>query len=651
MQTAFPHLFSPLRIGGLTLRNRIISTGHDTVLPTDSKVNDALIAYHLARAKGGAGLVVLQVSGVHETARYTSHALMATDDNCIDGYRQLAEQLHKEGCAVFAQLFHPGREIMETADGLLAVAYAPSAVPNERFHVIPRVLTTVLIEEIIDGYVAAAKRMEQAGIDGVEIVASHGYLPSQFLNPRVNLRTDQYGGDPDCRRRFLSRIMDGIRANTAPDFVVGLRISGGEMDAEGLTEEEAIAAAVALEPQIDYVSVIAGTSASLGGAVHIVPPMAINSGYLAPVAARFRQQLAIPVLVAGRINQPQEAEQIIKSGQADACGMTRALICDPEMPNKASQGRVDDIRACIACNQACIGRFHRGLPISCIQYPQAGRELKYGQQIATTQTKKVMVIGGGPAGMKAATIASQRGHQVELYEASKQLGGQALLAQLLPGRAEFGGLVTNLQREIEQSSVKVFRQTRVDRQLISEKQPDVVILATGAKPRMPTLETDGSVAIVNPWQILLKQEQPGRSVVIVDWRSDWIGPSLALQMTQQGCHVRLAVNGTRVGELLPSYVRDDLVAKLHRSQVEVLPYMRVYGVDSGTIYLQHTASEKAVMLEGIDTMVLCQGHESEDQLLQELVAMNIPTHAIGDCQTPRTAEEAIFEGMRVSWSL
>ena len=193
MSTSFPHLFQPLRIGGVTLRNRIMSTGHDTVLPTDSKVNDALIAYHRARAKGGAGLIVLQVSGVHETARYTSHALMATDDDCIDGYRRLAGALHAEGCAVFGQLFHPGREIMETADGLLAVAYAPSAVPNERFHVMPRALPRTLIAEIVAGYAAAAQRMAEAGIDGVEVVASHGYLPSQFLNPRVNLRQDDYG--------------------------------------------------------------------------------------------------------------------------------------------------------------------------------------------------------------------------------------------------------------------------------------------------------------------------------------------------------------------------------------------------------------------------------------------------------------------------
>jgi 2,4-dienoyl-CoA reductase-like NADH-dependent reductase (Old Yellow Enzyme family) len=265
----FPHLFSPLTLRGVTLRNRILSTGHDTTLPTDGTVNAALVAYHRARAKGGAGLIVTQVAGVHETARYTSHLLMATNDDCISGYRTLAEAVHAEGCAIFSQLFHPGREIMESADGLLAVAYAPSAVPNERFHVMPRALPVALIEEIVAGYASAAGRMHQAGLDGVEVVASHGYLPAQFLNPRLNLRDDAYGGSDANRQRFLLEVCQAIRAATDEGFVIGLRISGGERDDAGLTMEEAVAATKALEPHLDYVNVTTGTSARGGGAVQI----------------------------------------------------------------------------------------------------------------------------------------------------------------------------------------------------------------------------------------------------------------------------------------------------------------------------------------------------------------------------------------------
>ena len=215
----FPHLFSPLEIRGKRLKNRIMSSGHDTSMPTDNLVNEPLVAYHRARARGGAGLIVMQVAGVHDSARYTSHVLMATDDACIPGYRRVAEACHAEGCVVLSQIFHPGREIMESADGLLAVAYSASASPNERFRVMPRELDQPLIDEIVAGYAAAARRLHQAGLDGVEVVASHGYLPAQFLNPRVNRRTDGYNGDLDARLRFLREVLAAV-PSVRPDVSV-----------------------------------------------------------------------------------------------------------------------------------------------------------------------------------------------------------------------------------------------------------------------------------------------------------------------------------------------------------------------------------------------------------------------------------------------
>lgn len=259
---AFPHLFEPLQIRGKRLKNRIMSSGHDTSMPTDNLVNEQLIAYHRARAEGGVGLIVLQVAGVHDSARYTSHVLMATDDACIDGYRRLAETCHAHGTLVLSQIFHPGREIMESADGLLAVAYSPSAVPNERFRVMPRALDQDMIDEIIQGYADAARRLHQAGLDGVELVASHGYLPAQFINPRVNRRTDGYNGELEQRLRFIREIIAAMRASTDPDFIIGLRISADERDPEGLTEDESLSAVQHLQPLLDYVHIVAGTSAS-----------------------------------------------------------------------------------------------------------------------------------------------------------------------------------------------------------------------------------------------------------------------------------------------------------------------------------------------------------------------------------------------------
>lgn len=650
MTSAFPHLFEPLQIRGKRLKNRIMSSGHDTSMPTDNLVNEQLIAYHRARAEGGVGLIVLQVAGVHDSARYTSHVLMATDDRCIEGYRQLAEACHAEGTVVLSQIFHPGREIMESADGLLAVAYAPSAVPNERFRVMPRALDQDMIDEIIQGYADAARRLHQAGLDGVELVASHGYLPAQFINPRVNRRTDGYNGELEQRLRFIRETLDAMRASTDAEFIIGLRISADERDPEGLTEDESLAAVQWLQGQLDYVHIVAGTSASLGGAVHIVPPMAVEAAYLAREAGTFKAKLSIPLFVTGRINQPQEAEAIIAKGQADVCGMTRALICDPQMPNKSERGHSDDVRACIACNQACIGHFHKGLPISCIQHPETGRELIYGQPKASVQRKRILVVGGGPAGMKAAAVAAQRGHQVTLYEATSQLGGQVLLAQLLPRRSEFGGASTNLQREMQLSGVDVVRNTRVDRALIERENPDHVIIATGAQPYWPNFERGGELQVVDAWQVLRDEVQLGRSVVVADWRCDWIGPGIAERLVRAGHQVQLAVNGTHCGESLPLYVRDQLAGELHKLAVPIIPYARLYGCDDSTVYLQHTASGEPMLLENVDSLVLCQGHQSVDDLGQQLKGL-VPFQRIGDCLAPRTVEEAIHEGLKVAWAL
>lgn len=650
MTSAFPHLFQPLQIRGKRLKNRIMSSGHDTSMPTDNLVNEQLIAYHRARAEGGVGLIVLQVAGVHDSARYTSHVLMATDDACIDGYRRLAETCHAHGTVVLSQIFHPGREIMESADGLLAVAYAPSAVPNERFRVMPRALDQDMIDEIIQGYADAARRLHQAGLDGVELVASHGYLPAQFINPRVNRRTDGYNGELEQRLRFIREILGAMRASTDAEFIIGLRISADERDPEGLTEDESLAAVQLLQGQLDYVHIVAGTSASLGGAVHIVPPMAVEAAYLAREAGTFKAKLSIPLFVTGRINQPQEAEAIIAKGQADVCGMTRALICDPQMPNKSDSGHAEDVRACIACNQACIGHFHKGLPISCIQHPETGRELLYGQPKPSARGKRILVVGGGPAGMKAAAVAAQRGHHVTLYEASAQLGGQIQLAQLLPRRSEFGGASTNLQREMQLAGVEVVRNTRVDRALIEREKPDHVIIATGAQPYWPNFERGGELQVVDAWQVLRDEVQLGRSVVVADWRCDWIGPGIAERLVRAGHQVQLAVNGTHCGENLPLYVRDQLAGELHKLAVPIIPYARLYGCDDSTVYLQHTASGEPMLLENVDSLVLCQGHQSVDDLGQQLKGL-VPFQRIGDCLAPRTVEEAIHEGLKVAWAL
>ncbi|MFX0545275.1 FAD-dependent oxidoreductase [Roseovarius sp. S1116L3] len=648
----FAHLFAPLKIGGVEVKNRILSTGHDTSMAHEGHVTDAMIAYHEARARGGAGLIVSQVVGVHETARYTSHVLMGTDDDCLPGFTRLAETVHAYGTRIFAQLFHPGREIMEVADGTAPVAYSASATPSDRFHVIPRAMSAAMIKEVVEGYGAAARRMQVAGMDGVEIVASHGYLPAQFLSPQVNRREDAYGGSLENRMRFVREAIEGVRTATGAGFVIGLRISGDEHVEGGMRDADSLEVIRALAPSLDYVNVIAGTSASLGGAIHIVPPMFEETGYLAPFAHAVKQATSIPVMVAGRINQPQEAEGIIASGQADMCGMTRALICDPAMPGKAEAGRADEIRACIGCNQACIGHFHKGVPISCIQYPETGRELRYGMLRRTDAPQTVMVVGGGPAGMKAAAMAAALGHDVTLYEATAQLGGQALLAQMLPGRSEFGGIVTNLSREMERAGVRVHLNSDVTEATVASAAPGAVIVATGGTARWPEgMEFGEDAHIVTAWDVLRGKANAGGSVTIADWRADWVGLGVAEMLAAAGRRVRLCVSGTHAGEMLQSYVRDSMVGRVQKLGVEIIPYAQLYGADDDTAYFIHSANGEAMLVEQTETLVLAQGTTSNDALLSALDGYDGTVIGIGDCMAPRTAEEAVLDGLKAAWSL
>ena len=648
---SFPHLFSPLQIGEITLKNRIVSSGHDTVMAEDGLVGARLIAYHEARAAGGVGLIVVQATGVHETAQYTSHALMATDDECIPGFHRLADAVHAYDCTIVGQLFHGGREVMESSDGSLIVALAPSAVPNERFHVMPRAMPLNVIAEVVAGYGSAAGRLRQAGLDGVEIVASHGYLPAQFLNPRVNLRTDRYGGTDANRLRFLRETITAIRDAVGGSFVLGLRISVDEITPEGLTADDVLPALAALDADagLDYVSVVAGTSATLAGSEHIVPPMSQPNAYTASLAARVKAVVSVPVMVAGRINQPQEAEMVIASGQADACAMTRALISDPQLPAKAAAGQLDDIRACVGCNQACIGHFHAGYPISCIQYPESGRELRYGRRVPARHPRDVMIVGGGPGGLKAAVVAAERGHKVTLYEAARRVGGQVLLAEKLPGRAEFGGVVTNLAGETARAGVRVVTETTVDPALIRRAHPDVVIVATGARPRRPDLELSGNPTVLDAWEVMRGASVPDGRVVVADWRCDWIGLGIAQLLAEEGGRrVTLGVNGYLAGQRLQQYVRDVMLASAARAGVKVVPLVRPFGYDGSTVFFQHVLTGEPVIVEDVSALVLAQGHEPVTGLLDVLTENDGEVHAIGDCLAPRTVEEAVLEGLTVA---
>lgn len=505
-----------------------------------------------------------------------------------------------------------------------------------------------LIREVIEGYGAAAARLVSAGLDGIEVLASHGYLLSQFISPRINHRDDDYGGSLENRIRVIREILTSIRANIG-ERVIGIRLSADAMVPDGANDDEMLAICQRLEAdgEVDYFSFVLGSSTTLGGSSHIVPPMEFPSAYVIPTIGKLKSGLSRPVLATGRINQPQVAETILAAGQADLCGMTRALIADPLMPAKAKSGDSQNIRACIGCNQACTGHTPLAVPISCIQYPESGRERSLGVKTKATDARRILVAGGGPAGLKAAAVAAERGHRVTLYEKEKQTGGQVLLAQLLPSRSEFGGLADNLHRECLALGVEIITGVEVTPELVTRIQPDAVVVATGAVPYIPDLPGHEEAHVVTAWQVLSGEVNVGSSVVVADWRSDWIGLGLAERLAAAGSRVRLCVNGTHAGETLQMYVRDTLIARIHRLGVEVIPYARLFGVDADTVYFQHITSDEPMLMEQTDTLVLASGHKAHDALEAELEDYVGELHIIGDCLAPRTAEEAVYEGLQV----
>ena len=647
--TDFHHLMSPLQVGSVLLKNRIVSTGHHTYL-ADEIPGEKLIAYHRARAQGEAGLIILEVSGVHPTSRFSGNYLMATNESVVPHYARVVEACAAFGSTVFGQLFHPGKEIKTGSDGTQVVAYAPSSIPTDRFHIVPRTLSRALIEDIIAGYAKTAELLIRAGLQGVEIVASHGYLPAQFLSGHSNQRHDEYGGNLKHRLRFLQEVLQAVKG-VIGDGILGLRIASDEYAPDGLRDDDVLRICQILEnhPESapDYYSLVHGSSATAGGAVYITPPMGIDHRDALPTAMRLKQQIHKPVLVTGRIYQPQIAEQILAGGQADLCGMTRALICDPDLPLKILNNQTDHIRTCIGCNQACIGHANKGVGISCLQHPESGRELETKAVCRLDRVKHVVIAGGGPAGMKAAVEGARHGHIVTLYEQSNRLGGLANLAQQLPGRAEFGGLITNLLSELERYKVEIRLNQALDRDTIRQKEPDQVILATGSISRIPDKMEIRDMPFFTDQSLIENQGRPGTHVVIADWRCDWSGMGLAEKLAMEGHQVTLCVTGALAGEAMPLYSRYYHQGRLDRLGVTIRPWLKLFGADRETVYFQHCLNNDPVLVEEVDSLIICDSRQPLCQLENELSNDPFDLVVIGDCLAPRTAEEAILEG----WSI
>ena len=637
----YPHLLAPLDLGFTRLRNRVVMGSMHTGLEDRLWDFGKLAAYYRERARGGVGLIVTGGFAPCREGWLLPFGSSLTSALEVPAHRRLTQAVHAEGGKILLQILHAGRYGYHP----MAVSASPLKSPISWFT--PRELSERGIRKTIRAFVRCARLAKAAAYDGVEVMGSEGYLLNQFLCPRTNRRDDQWGGPLENRMRLALEIVRGIRRIVGQRFILCYRLSLLDLVEGGNTWDEVRRIALALEE-----AGITLLNTGIGWHESRVPTIvtSVPRAAFAEVSARLRHELKVPVIASNRINTPEVAESLLATDKADLVSMARPLLADPQFVAKAGAGRAEEINTCIACNQACIGHFHRGYPISCIQHPETGRELTYATPNPPSRRKRVLVAGGGPAGMKAAAVAAQRGHEVVLCEAGAQLGGQVNLAQLLPRRAEFGGASTNLQREMQLAGVEVRRNTPVDRALVERERPDLVIVATGAEPYWPPFERGGELQVVDAWQVLRGEVRVGRSVLVTDWRGDWIGPGIAEKLVREGHQVRLAVNGTHCGESLPLYVRDQLAGELHRLGIPVTPYARLYGCDDTTVYMQHSASGEAMLFEEVDTLVLCQGHQPVDRLADSLHGL-AEVLRIGDCLAPRTAEEAIYEGLKAAWSI
>ena len=633
------HLFAPLRVGPATIPNRIVSTSHQTSLVHDHLPTDDLIAYHEARARGGAGLICVEATAIHHTGLLTPHTLGGYLPEIVPAYRRLAGAVHAHGTKLMVQLFHGGREVISAPPRPPAVA--PSSVPSARFKTEPRALTRREIHEMLDGYRQAAAYASEGGVDGVEVCAGFDYLPTQFLSPHSNRRTDEYGGNFENRLRFLREVCEAMRDGIGAGGVVGCRLTDEHWSFDANDEDDLRRAAAELADAglIDYLSVALGSSSTYRGSTWIVPPVPVEHNAVSAFARRMKEAVGVPVIATGRIVEPADADAMIARGDCDACGMTRALITDPSMPSKARRG--ERHTRCIGCNQGCIGHYHAGLPIACTINPWTGFEARLPRPSAGGDGQTVVIVGAGPAGAAAAGTALACGHRVVVFEAADAAGGQMRHALGAPGHSEIAhGLVSTAEAWLAGCDVRYGTRAGVDEVLA--EHPDRVIVASGAGRYQPDIPGDGP-PVLHAWDVLDGAGVSGRAVV-ADWGGDWTGLAVAEVLAARGVEVRLVTAAVAVGEAIHQYQRNLYIERLDLAGVEILHHLRPLHRDGDAVVFEHVFSLREVRLDGVDALVVSAGRSGDTALFEELQERGVSVVRVGDALGARSFEEAIREG-------
>jgi 2,4-dienoyl-CoA reductase-like NADH-dependent reductase (Old Yellow Enzyme family)/thioredoxin reductase len=640
-------LFELIKIGKLELKNRIVMPALNTKFGTEwGAVNDRLIDYFVERAKGGVGLIIIENTCIDwPVGKAGTNPIRADEWKFVQGLHDLAEAVHLYGAKIATQLQHPGRQgsSLTAAEGQQLVA--PSEIPCLPTGAeMPHALTIEEIGVLIGKFIMGATITKAAGFDSVEIQGGHGYLLTQFMSPYSNKRGDEYGGDFEGRMKFPLSIVEGIRMVVGPDFPIIFRMSADEYVEGGLTLEENKLIAQRLESAgVDVINVSAGIYESPPWYSRIFPTAGMPMGCNVPLAQEIKKVVKIPIIVAGKLGDPVLAEKVLKEGKADLIAMGRPLLADPELPRKAYEGRFGDIRPCIYCNEACIGNISRFWSISCVVNPALGREREYAIEPAKRR-KRVLVVGGGPAGMEAARVASLRGHKVTLYEKGKVLGGQLRAASVPQFKEPIGELAEYLENQIRKLGVKVELDVKATPALIKRLKPDVLILATGATPFTPDIPGAQANKVATAIDILLGRKKAGKSVVIIGGGE--VGSELAWFLAEKGKKVTIVEMLGGMAMDMNMFSRFYLMDKLAELCIGILLNTTAQEItDKGVVAVDIEGNKQVIEA---DTVILATGFRPDKELEGRLKFKIPEVYTIGDCVKPGKIWGAIDSASRIA---
>lgn len=652
--TDFAYLFTPLQIGHLTVKNRICCSAHADALAENGMPGERERRYYEEKARGGVGFMMCFGSAsVHPSSTARDwNGVEVFDDRVIPYLAEFSATMHKYEVPVVCQITHRGRR--GRSIDLWNRLYGPSDTrePNHREN--PHPIEPAQIEEFIESFAAAAGRLKAGGFDGCEVMASHGHLIDQFWSKNVNQRTDDYGGSLDNRLRFGVRVLEAVRERVGRDFVVGIRVTGDDFVPGGLagTDMQEICGRLNELKLIDYFNVIGGSAETFVGEAVAVPNMSFKLGVYASLSASIREVVDVPVIITGRVVDPIQADKLIAEGQADLCIMNRALIADPHFPHKAQAGRLDDIRQCMGYNEGCIDRIYTGRGVTCVQNPVIGREREWAELPPVETKKKVVVVGGGPAGLEAARVAAVRGHRVTLFEKSKQLGGQTLIAKLAPGRQDFDGATRWSSLQCQKLGVDIRLGSAATVDAVLRESPDVVVIATGATARRPNLAGMDQHQVVSGWDVLeAKVGELGKVVLVIDEEYGHQGPTVAEFLLDAGKEVDLITSQETIGNFLGATTRPPLLRRLFRKQVQIFNHLEAVSLVGGCLTARNIWSGELHEVGPYESFVYCYGGIASDDLSRPLRERGMTVEIIGDAFAPRSLQHAILEGHKLGREL